>query len=249
YQNGDVKKLEQLLSGITALNPQLFHIDNANPIMINAERTRLFIRYLTPGSTAAIGVESFDDKVIKANNLNSNFEQVFTAIETLNKFGSDKGKNGCYKLLPGINILLGLKGETKKTLEINFERLNQIMEAGLLFRRINIRKVVPFPGTELARTTGNSVLQKNKNLYKSWISKVRHKIDLVMLKKLYPAGSVLKNLYSEIHDGNTTFLRQLGSYPIVLGVKRRLPLNRKYDVKVIGHNPRSLVGEVVEPGN
>ena len=246
FHNGNVNKLKNLLSGIAKLKPQVFHIDNANPIMIDAEKTKLFCKHLTPGSTAAIGVESFDNKVIRANNLNTNFEQVHESIKTLNKFGAERGNNGCYKLLPGLNILLGLNKETPETLDINFDRLYQIMEAGLLFRRINIRKVVPFPGTELAKTAGDKFLRKNNGFYKNWIKKVRHEIDLPMIKKIFPKGLVIKNLYSEIHDGHTTFLKQLGSYPITVGVKRRLPLGKKFNVKIIDHNPRSLTGITID---
>lgn len=38
------------------------------------------------------------------------------AIKILNKIGSKRGINGMPYLLPGINILFGLKGENKKKL-------------------------------------------------------------------------------------------------------------------------------------
>lgn len=66
-----------------------------------------------------------------------------------------------------------------------------------------------------------------------------------MLEKLFPVGTVLRDLYSEVHNGNITFLRQVGSYPIVVGVGERLALNRRFDVRVTGYKRRSLTGERV----
>ena len=246
YQGGDADKLEKLLHGLHSLDPAVLHFDNANPMMINAKKTKMLVKYLTPGSTAAIGVESFDSEVIERNNLNSNFAQTYQAVKLLNNIGGERGQNGNPKLLPGINLILGLKGETKETLEKNYQALKKMMDDGLLFRRVNIRRVVPYPGTPLCETVGDKFLRQNKKYYKKWIRKVRQKIDFPMLKKIYPKGTVLKNMYSEVNHGNKTFLRQLGSYPIVTGVNQRLPLGKKYDVKITRHNPRSLTGKIIE---
>jgi radical SAM superfamily enzyme with C-terminal helix-hairpin-helix motif len=246
YQGGDEEQLEKLLKGLSDLNPDVLHFDNANPLMINERKTRIMVKYLTPGSTAAIGVESFDEAVIQKNNLNSDFETTYQAVELLNKIGGERGANGNPKLLPGINIILGLEGESKETLKKNYNALQKMMDDGLLFRRVNIRRVVPYPGTPLAEKVGDQYLRKNKKYYKKWIKKVRNKIDFPMLKKIYPPGTILQDCYSDVNHGNKTFLRQLGSYPIVVGVNQRLPLGEKYSVKVTEHNPRSLTGEILK---
>jgi len=245
YANGEIKEIENLLKGISKLKPDVLHIDNANPAMITKERTRIFANYLTPGSTAAIGAESFDDKVIKQNNLNSNFAEIFEAIKIVNSLGGQRGDNGCHLLLPGINLLLGLKGEDRNTLEENFKCLKIILDSGLLIRRINIRQVVPFPGTQLYNDTGRKYIRKNRKYYASWIKKVRKEIDLPMLKRLFPRGLILKDMISEIYEGNVTFLRQLGSYPIVVGVRERLPHGHTFNIEVIDHMFRSIVGRIV----
>ena len=82
YEGGDPQKLETLLSGLAALAPTVLHIDNANPMMIDERRTELFVKYLTPGSTAAMGIESFDPEVTKANNLNCPYDMAFETIRT-----------------------------------------------------------------------------------------------------------------------------------------------------------------------
>jgi len=245
YQGGNPEKIEALLAGLTTLKPTVLHLDNANPGMINAQRTRLFVKYLTPGSTAAMGIESFDPEVVRANNLNCPYDMAFEAIETINREGAVRGENGCHTLLPGINILLGLTGETPETLARNFAALKRIMDEGWLLRRINIRRVVPFPGTALYEQTGQKYLRKNRRYYPAWIEKVRQVIDVPMLQRLFPVGTMLRYLYSEVHNSNVTFLRQVGSYPIVVAVPERLPLNERFDVRVTGYRRRSLTAERV----
>ncbi len=246
YEGGDLQKLETLLAGLAALKPVVLHMDNANPMMIDERRTGLFVKYLTPGSTAAMGIESFDPEVTKANNLNCPYDMAFEAIRTVNRIGGFRGANGCHALLPGVNILLGLAGETPGTLDKNFAALKHILDEGLLVRRINIRRVVPFPGTPLHEEVGQKYLRRNQRYYKAWIEKVRQEIDIPMLQRLFPVGTVLKDLCSEVHNGTTTFMRQIGSYPIVVAVWERLPLNEFFNVRVTGYRRRSLLAERVE---
>ena len=243
YEGGDPKKLEALLAGVASLKPTVLHLDNANPQMIDERRTELFVKYLTPGSTAAMGIESFDPEVTKANNLNCPYDLAFEAIRIVNRIGGFRGENGCHALLPGINILLGLAGETEQTLEKNFTALKRILDEGLLIRRINIRRVVPFPGTALYEHVGRKYLRQNHKYYAAWIEKVRQEIDIPMLQRLFPVGTVLKDLCSEVHNGNSTFMRQIGSYPILVAVNERLPLNEFFNVRIVGYMRRSLLAE------
>ncbi|MDY0355699.1 MAG: hypothetical protein RBR19_07460, partial [Sedimentisphaerales bacterium] len=125
----------------------------------------------------------------------------------------------------------------------NFAALKRLVEEGLLVRRINIRQVVPFPGTALYEQAGQKYLRMNRRYYPAWIEKVRHEIDMPMLERLFPVGTVLKDLCSEVHNGGTTFLRQIGSYPILVAVPERLALGERFDVRVTGVLPRSLTAE------
>jgi len=243
YQGGDPAKIERLLAGLHALHPAVLHLDNANPAMVDEPRTQLFVKYLTAGSTAAMGVESFDPEVVRANNLNCTYDMAFEAIETVNRVGGFRGDNGCHALLPGINILLGLASETPDTLDQNFAALKRIVDEGWLVRRINIRRVVPFPGTALHEQAGQRYLRQNRRHYAAWIEKVRQEIDIPMLRKLFPIGTVLTDLCSEVHNSDVTFLRQIGSYPIVVAVPERLALTERFDVRVTGYMRRSLTAE------
>ncbi|MEE9525896.1 MAG: radical SAM protein [Candidatus Woesearchaeota archaeon] len=230
-------------------NPKVLHIDNVNPINVitkkGIEITKAIVKYCTEGNTAAFGVESFDPEVIKQNNLNSDPETTYKAVKIINKYGKTPGKNGLPKFLPGINLLFGLIGESKTTNEHNLKWLKKFMDEDLLLRRINIRQVDIFEGTPLYNTVGNKFIKKNKKYYWKWRNQIRQEVDFPMLKKLVPKGTILKNVRSEIYDGKTTFARQLGTYPLITGIKKRIPLNKFYNIKVKAHMLRSVVGEVI----
>lgn len=238
-----------LLKAIRDTCPEIrvLHIDNVNPVNVlsagGIKLTKAIVKYCTPGNVAAFGVESFDSKVIKDNNLNCTPEQVYDAVKILNKYGSSRGLNGMPLFLPGINLLFGLKGESKTTHEENMFWLKRILDDNLLLRRINIRQVSLFPGTPLFEESKNRFLKKNKRYYWGWRNGIREKIDYPMLRRLVPEGAVLKDIRTEIYDGKTTFARQLGTYPLIVGIKHRLPLNTFCNVKVTGHMLRSITAE------
>ncbi len=233
----------------TQFNPKVLHIDNVNPRKVitkkGIEITKAIVKYCTEGNTAAFGVESFDPKVIKQNNLNSDPETTYKAVKILNKYGKSRGKNGMPRFLPGINLLYGLIGESKTTNKHNLKWLKRFLDENLLLRRINIRQVDIFEGTPLYKTVGNKFIKKNKRYYWKWRNQIRKEIDYPILKNLVPKETVLKNIRAEIYDGKTTFGRQIGTYPLIAGIKKRVPLKKLYNIKVTDHMLRSIVGEIV----
>ena len=243
----------ELLKTINKQCPKIevLHIDNVNPNSVvvderkGGEITKAIVKYCTPGNIAAFGVESFDPEVVKANLLNTHPIIAMKAIKIINKYGAERGENGMHKYLPGINIIFGLLKETKSTQKKNMESLQQVIDEGFLLRRINIRQVAVLPGTFLEKHGGNKYLRKNKHLYWKWRNEIRQKIDNPMLKLLVPKGTILTDVYTEMYDGKTTFCRQMGTYPLVIGVKGRLPLGKKIKVRVMDYMLRSIVGEVV----
>ncbi|MEA3458075.1 MAG: radical SAM protein, partial [Candidatus Thermoplasmatota archaeon] len=62
------------------------------------------------------------------------------------------------------------------------------------------------------------------------------------LKKMLPEGTVLKDVLTETYKGKLTFGRQMGSYPLLVGIPGIHPLHITIDVKVIGHGYRSITG-------
>jgi radical SAM superfamily enzyme with C-terminal helix-hairpin-helix motif len=240
-----------LLKNIRKKCPEIkvLHIDNVNPVKVlmdkNHEITKAVVKYCSSGNIAAFGVESFDKEVCKNNTLNSTPKIAYDAIKILNKYGSIRGIDGMPKYLPGINIIFGLIGETKKTHEENMYWLRKIFNDNFMLRRINIRQAAIFEGTNLHKMGGNKWLRKNKRLYWKWRNDIRQQIDWPMLKRICPSGTVLKDCYSEIYDGNTTFCRQFGTYPLIVGVKGRFELKKFYDIEINGHMLRSLTGKII----
>jgi radical SAM superfamily enzyme with C-terminal helix-hairpin-helix motif len=148
--------------------------------------------------------------------------------------------------LPGLNLIFGLNGETKETFYHNYSWLKKILDKGLLLRRINIRQLSVYPGTEIAATVGNKFIKKNRKYYWSWRKKIREDIDMPMLKRLLPPNTILRDVRTELYEGNNTFGRQFGTYPIVIGIKGRFPLNRYYGVRVTGHLLRSITAGIIQ---
>jgi len=184
-----------LLEGIGKLKPSVLHIDNANPAVISnwenesVKICELIKNHCTPGNVAALGMESADENVIRRNNINATPEEVMKAIEIINSIGSERGENGMPAFLPGLNFVYGLDGESKKTYKINFNFLKKVVEKGYLLRRINIRQVASFR-KKSARI--------DKNLFKIFKRKVNEEINRVMLKKIIPKKTIMKDVFLEI---------------------------------------------------
>jgi radical SAM superfamily enzyme with C-terminal helix-hairpin-helix motif len=243
-----IEMLREIREKCPKLN--VLHIDNVNPNSVvgkgGEEITKAIVEYCTPGNIAAFGVESFDPEVIKGNRLNTSPIIARKAIEIINKYGSVRGKNGMPKFLPGINIIFGLLGENKETHKRNMESLLSVLDDGLMLRRINVRQVAILPGTYIESHGGNKFWKKNKKYYWKWRNEIRQKVDFPLLERLTPIGTILKEVYPEMYDGKTTFCRQYGTYPLIIGIEKRIPLGKKISVRVKKHMLRSIVAEVVE---
>jgi radical SAM superfamily enzyme with C-terminal helix-hairpin-helix motif len=177
--------------------------------------------------------------VIQKNNLKATPEEVYQAIQLLNEVGSQRGANGLPELLPGLNFVFGLDGETKNTFALDYAFLKKIYEDGLLLRRINLRQVIPLPGTRMSQT-GEKNIRKHKAVFQQFKRTVRETIERPMLQRLLPKGTLLKDVYAETYEGKLTFARQLGSYPLLVGIPGIHALHRFYNVKIVEYGYRSL---------
>ncbi|HWR25870.1 MAG TPA: radical SAM protein [Methanosarcina sp.] len=240
--------IERLYRGIRNSAPALsvLHMDNANPITLatypeeSEQILKTIIKYHTAGDVTAFGMESADPKVIAANSLKATSEEVFEAIKLVNKFGAVQGKNGLPEILPGINFVHGLMGESRKTFQLNYDFLKSVLDSGLLLRRINIRQVMAFPKTPIYGK--DDAARKHKKLFLDYKEKIRRNIDLPMLKRIVPEGRILRDVMCEVHEKGITFGRQLGSYPLLIGIPASLPLRKFTDITVTGHGMRSITG-------
>jgi radical SAM superfamily enzyme with C-terminal helix-hairpin-helix motif len=231
--------LGALFRGISGLGGiRVLHTDNADPGIIashpdeSAKILEMIVGACTSGNLLSLGIESADPAVAEKNNLNSNPGDAMAAIKLINRAGSERGPTGMPKLLPGLNFLAGLEGETPETFRINREFLQGVLESGLLLRRINIRQVAP-----TRRAFSKPGNKKEFIRFKDW---VRNEIDPRMLEKVAPVGTLLKDVYTEVGIGKLMFGRQIGTYPILVGIPQNLEPGRFLDVKVTAHGSRSL---------
>ena len=255
--------LRRLYGGIREVAPDLgtLHLDNMNPITIakwpekSKEGIRIIAEHNTPGDTAAFGLESADPLVQEENNLNVSAEECFEAVKIVNEAGGwrpgedpesaptfgEEAPDRLPKLLPGINLLHGLKGEREETFEYNKQFLHRVYDEGLMVRRINIRQVMAFDGTEMSET-GAQIAKDHKKLFKKYKQEVREEIDRPMLRRVAPPGTVLEDVHLEYHQDGTTFGRQLGTYPLLVGIPGERDLGRTIDVSVVDYGYRSVTG-------
>ncbi|MEM3989724.1 MAG: radical SAM protein [Desulfurococcaceae archaeon] len=255
FPKPNVEAIERLFHGIrtAAVDLRVLHIDNVNPGTVfhyredSVKALKTIVKYHTPGDVAALGIESFDPRVVKANNLKVYPDEAIEAIRIINSIGSHRGWNGLPELLPGINIVLGLPGETKETYRINYEYLKKVLDEGLLVRRINVRKVAVLLNTPLwsMKSSVMHILRKHNYLHKHFRLKVMRDIDRPMIARIVPRGTIVDYLYTERHSGSYTIARQPGSYPIAFFIKGNLELKKVIRARVVGHRSKSAVGEII----
>jgi len=246
------------------------HLDNMNPVTIieypeaSREAIRIIAEHNTPGDTAAFGLESADPVVREQNDLLVSAEECLEAVRVVNEEGGWRPGDGpettpdgtgrvtgpstgpdtsprLPKLLPGINLVHGLAGEREETFEHNERFLQRVYDEGLMLRRINIRQVMAFAGTEMAKT-GAQIAHDHKRLFKSYKRRVRETIDNPMLKRVVPPGTILPDVYLEYHQDGRTFGRQLGTYALLVAVPGERELGTTIDVAITDHGYRSVSG-------
>jgi radical SAM superfamily enzyme with C-terminal helix-hairpin-helix motif len=97
-----------------------------------------------------------------------------------------------------------------------------------------------FPGTPIYGK--DEATRKHKKLFLDYKERVRKNIDLSMLRRVVPEGTILRDVMCEVHEKGITFGRQIGSYPLLVGIPASLPLRKFTDVTVTGHGMRSITG-------
>jgi len=230
--------IERLLSGVRSLDIDILHLDNANPAVIaehprEAERILdSIVNHCTSGNVLALGLESADPVVKERNNLNSTAEQALEAIRLINHVGRERGATGLPQVLPGLNFIIGLDGESAVTLRLDLDFLRRVRDEGLLLRRINLRQV-----SAIRRRFEGGV---NHSQFLHFKEAVRAEIDRPMLRQLVPVGTLMRGVYTELREGKHTFGRQIGTYPLLIGFNYPLEVGRFVNCKVVDFGFRSI---------
>ena len=236
----------------------ILHTDNGNPSIIaehleeSEEITKTLVDTLSDGAVLSFGLESADPNVHEANWLNCDSNQLKSAIALINKHGRVRGERGLPKLLPGLNFIAGLNGETSQTYDINLKLLRELKQEGHMIRRVNIRQV-----------EGKGFQEIDSIDFRSFKNSVREEFDGPLLEQMWPTGTILNDVWWESHDGRTrlprhlepeakdtaitgkagiTFGRQIGAYPILVGMNYLAPLESYSQIMVTGHGARSITG-------
>ena len=253
YRSGfprpEIAPVADLFSALKALRDRgditTLNIDNANPGTIanfpdeSSAILEIIANTITPGDTLALGVESFDPTVIRRNNLKVGEEDLIRVVRIVNEIGGAR-IDGIPALLPGINLIHGLIGESADTFKMNYESLARIRDMGLLVKRINIRKIMPFPGTPLAACYREPTIAV-RNRYEFYRDRIRNEIDHFMLARVYPVGTVLKGVFIEDRQFEYSLGKQIASYSITAKIPTALQQGSFHDVIVAGHRERSVL--------
>jgi radical SAM superfamily enzyme with C-terminal helix-hairpin-helix motif len=198
--------------------------------------------FCTEGDGLSLGLENLDPNVRAANRLKVSFDEALTAVQIINECGGRRpSPRSLPSLLPGLNFLFGLAGETASGLEWNTNFLRKLLDEGLSVRRINIRRAMIFPDAALsAESAANPPRIKDRD-YLRWKKWARSEVDPVMLARVAPDGTILKGVIAEERVGHVMFGRQLGSYPPLVGiVSENMRAGDRCDVAVTGRGGRSL---------
>jgi radical SAM superfamily enzyme with C-terminal helix-hairpin-helix motif len=230
--------VEELLAGIDALRVDVLHLDNANPAVIathpgeSQKILQSIVDHCTSGNILALGMESADPAVVEANNLNATPDQVLVAIKLINQAGRARGPNGLPKLLPGLNFIIGLDAESPKTAQLNLDFLRKVREEGQWLRRINVRQVIGIRREFRGKISHSQFLR--------FKGAVREEIDAPMLREVVPIGTRLTRVFTELREGNRTYGRQIGTYPLLVGFNYPIQIGKFLDCMVVDWGYRSV---------
>lgn len=248
YMNSNPERIEELFKKIWKECPNIktLHIDNVSPHNVNTpegERiTEIVAKYTTAGNITPFGIESFDPCIRKKCNLNGSIDDIHESIKIINKYGKVRGKNGLPKLLPGINIIFGLDGQSDKTLNYNLENFNKILNYGSWTRRVFVRKLTSPYGEQFDNYTEKELIE-----FKKWSNQIENDFIIPMLKQVFPIDLEISDLRMEMYKEGNSILRQMATCPIRVVVKnKKLELDKFYKIKVIGYvGNRTILGELI----
>jgi radical SAM superfamily enzyme with C-terminal helix-hairpin-helix motif len=245
YQN--IEEVENLLSGIRKGCPEIetLHVDNGNIIHVITEQgieiTKLLVKYCTSGNIIPLGIESFDNTVRKAIRKVGSAEQAIQAISVINDIGREKGLDGNSRLLPGINLIYGLPGQTSDTHKINIQYLQKILQKDFYTGRLFYRRMTRPTG--ISFTDGPELTQE----YNGNFREIINSFVLPMQERVYPIGSIIRGRREVIWKNGDSYMRTLGTCPTRIVIRgKKLKSYMNYDVLITRNlDYRLLEGKLI----
>ena len=248
YKDCNAKEIELLFKEIWERCPNIktLHIDNVSPHNVDTKKgeeiTKVVAKYTTDGNITPFGVESFDPVVREKCNLNGTIDDIHKSIDIINKYGKERGKTGLPKLLPGINIIYGLDGQTEKTLQYNLDNFKKILDSGNWVRRVFVRKLTSPYGEQFDYYNEEELKE-----FHVWSNTIEKEFSVPMLKQVFPIGLIISELRMEMYKDGDSILRQMATCPVRVVIKnKKLELDHFYKIKVIGYiGNRTILGELL----
>ncbi len=242
FARQDTDAMERLLSGIRNRCPDLrmLHIDNVNIVNVitpaGRRIARLVAKYCTSSNVAPFGIESFDEDVRRATRVTGSADDVLRAIEIINEAGAARGADGLPKLLPGINLIEGLPGESAATHEHNMTYLRKILDKGLMTYRTYYRMMTQPTGVSLRGPEERSAA------YQSHFEEVVDAFVLPMQARVYPRETIIRGDWECVTVAGETFARTLATCSIKVRMRHTMsPGVRDMAVRVTGNNGYRLL--------
>jgi radical SAM superfamily enzyme with C-terminal helix-hairpin-helix motif len=91
-------------------------------------------------------------------------------------------------------------------------------------------------------TNERGVSDRTWRTFADFKTHVRERIDPLFLERMLPKGSIVKGVLVETREGNVRFGRQIGSYPILVGIRHSVDEGEFLEVAITEHSSRSVTG-------
>jgi radical SAM superfamily enzyme with C-terminal helix-hairpin-helix motif len=167
------------------------------------------------------------------------------AVANINEFGSVTGPLGSPVLLPSLNIVYGLPGETHRTHFENLRWLTRIVDEGYDCLGTNVRQATVYPDTALAALLHQEPGPGLGAHFETWRADVKQLFDLPMKARVYPIGATLSELSLYFVSGEGSWHWRLGTHSLpVFEPETTRQAHQPTTAVVTGHAPGYLTGEV-----
>ncbi len=195
----DHSAIERLLEGAGSVAPELkgLHILNINPAAVandkdEAEKiTKTVVEHCSDGNFPNLRAITFDEEVQLVNNVACSTQDFNEVVDMMSSAGRVTGPNGLPTLLPAVELVYGLAGESQETIEINEERIRELASQKLI-RGAVARRLVPIPGTTIAKRDD---LEELEDLDQH-LEVLRNDINAPLKSGLASPGQLLKDIYA-----------------------------------------------------